>query len=93
VKRLEERTDDRDAPIRIKVFQTQLMAIKKWGRGRPVQRDPAIEPGVAATLAHIVSAIMFLSLAATVNIASSVDEILSQISAQVSVLLADAVAS
>jgi AcrR family transcriptional regulator len=57
-----------------------------------LERDPAIEPGVAVTLAHIVSAIMFLSLAATVNIASSVDEILSQISAQVSVLLADVVA-
>src|SRR5215207_2833353 len=32
VKRLEERTVDRDAPITVKAFQTHLKAIKKYGR-------------------------------------------------------------
>ena len=35
VKRLQERTADRDKPIRTKAFRTQLKAIKKWGRGTP----------------------------------------------------------
>lgn len=52
-----------------------------------LRRDPRIEPRDAATLAHMVSAVMFLSMAATINIASSVDEILSEISEQVAVLL------
>jgi TetR/AcrR family transcriptional regulator len=50
-------------------------------------RDPGIEPRDAAVLAHVVAAIMFLSMAATINISRSVDEILSEISEQVSVLL------
>ncbi|WP_309108360.1 TetR/AcrR family transcriptional regulator [Arthrobacter sp.] len=50
-------------------------------------RDPRVEPGDAAKLAHIVSAIMFVSMAATINISSSVDEILTEISEQVRVLL------
>ena len=52
-----------------------------------LQRDGRTTPGQAATLAHIVSAIMFLSMAATVNIARSVDEILEEIRSQVRVLL------
>ena len=32
IERLQERTVDRDAPITAKAFQTQLKAIKKWGR-------------------------------------------------------------
>lgn len=35
VKRLQERTADRDAKIRLTAFRTQLKAIKKWGRGTP----------------------------------------------------------
>ena len=35
VNRLKERTVDRDGPIKVKAFQTQLKAIKKWGRGTP----------------------------------------------------------
>ncbi|WP_247045436.1 TetR/AcrR family transcriptional regulator [Arthrobacter rhizosphaerae] len=50
-------------------------------------RDPRVEPGDAAKLAHIISAIMFVSMAATINISSSVDEILTQIGEQVRVLL------
>lgn len=50
-------------------------------------RDPRVEPDDAAKLAHIISAIMFVSMAATINISSSVDEILTQIGEQVRVLL------
>jgi hypothetical protein len=53
-------------------------------RGRVPQRA---SPGDAATLAHIVSAIMFLSMAATIHIARSVDEILEDIRSQARVLL------
>ncbi|WP_406165912.1 alpha/beta hydrolase [Streptomyces canus] len=35
VNRLKERTADRDAKIKTKAFQTQLKAIKKWGRSAP----------------------------------------------------------
>jgi pimeloyl-ACP methyl ester carboxylesterase len=35
VKRLQERTVDRDAEIKLTAFRTQLNAIKKWGRGTP----------------------------------------------------------
>lgn len=35
VKRLAERTENRDAAIKVKAFQTQLKAIKTWGRGEP----------------------------------------------------------
>ena len=52
-----------------------------------LRRDERASPGDAATLAHIVSAIMFLSMAATINIARSVDEILEDIRSQVRVLL------
>lgn len=53
-----------------------------------VQRDGATNPDDAAALARIVSAIMFVSMAATVNIALSVDDILADIRRQVRVLLA-----
>jgi TetR/AcrR family transcriptional regulator len=52
-----------------------------------LRRDPDIGPRDAAKLAHIVSAVMFLSMAATINIPRSVDEILSEISEQAFVLL------
>ncbi len=42
---------------------------------------------VAGTLAHVVSAIMFVSMAATVNAARTVDEIVEEIAAQVRVIL------
>ena len=35
VERLEERTADRDRPITVKAFLTQLKAIKRWGRSTP----------------------------------------------------------
>ncbi|NMM88377.1 TetR family transcriptional regulator [Rhodococcus sp. SRB_17] len=52
-----------------------------------LQRDQSVRPDYAATLAHIVSAVMFLSMSLTINIARSVDEIVEDIRGQVSVLL------
>ena len=52
-----------------------------------LQRDQRTSPEDAATLAHVVSAIMFVSMAATVNIALTVDEIVDDIRRQVRVLL------
>ena len=52
-----------------------------------LRRDDRVGLDDAATLAHIVSAIMFISMAATANLARTVDEILQEISDQVSVLL------
>jgi hypothetical protein len=52
-----------------------------------LRRDERVAEGDAATLAHIVSAVMFLSMAMSVNIALSVQEIVHDIRAQLSVLL------
>ncbi|QYX82312.1 TetR/AcrR family transcriptional regulator [Streptomyces akebiae] len=52
-----------------------------------LRRDERVAEGDAATLAHIVSAVMFLSMAASVNIALSVEEIVQDIRGQVEVLL------
>jgi TetR/AcrR family transcriptional regulator len=51
-------------------------------------RDDRIEPGDAATLARVVSAIMFVGMASPANITSTVDEIVQEIRDQVRVLLA-----
>jgi len=48
VKRLQERTVDRDAPIKLKALQTQLKAIKKWGRGRPDDLSAITQPTLIA---------------------------------------------
>jgi AcrR family transcriptional regulator len=50
-------------------------------------RDPRGEAGHAARLAHLVSSVMFISMAATINISASVEEILSEISDHVKALL------
>lgn len=52
-----------------------------------LQRGGRTSPEDAATLAHVVSAIMFVSMAATANIALTVDEIVDDIRRQVRVLL------
>jgi len=52
-----------------------------------LRRDERVGQGDAATLARIVSAAMFLSMAASVNIALSVEEIVQDIRKQVGVLL------
>jgi pimeloyl-ACP methyl ester carboxylesterase len=48
VKRLEERTIDRDAPATVKVLQTQLKAIKKWGRSAPADLSKLTHPTLIA---------------------------------------------
>jgi pimeloyl-ACP methyl ester carboxylesterase len=48
VNRLEERTAGRDAPIKVKAFQTQLKAIKKWGRGTPADLSKITQPTLIA---------------------------------------------
>ena len=52
-----------------------------------IARDTRVSPAAAATLAHVVSAIMFVSMAASLNAARSVDEIIDEITAQVSLIL------
>jgi pimeloyl-ACP methyl ester carboxylesterase len=52
VQRLEERTADRDAPIAVKAFQTQLKAIKKWGRSAPVDLSTITQPTLIANGDH-----------------------------------------
>jgi len=52
-----------------------------------LSRDERLTAGDAATLARIVSAVTFLSMAASVNIALSIDEIVQDIRGQIGVLL------
>ncbi|WP_425460126.1 alpha/beta fold hydrolase [Humibacillus xanthopallidus] len=48
VGRLKERTADRDAPVSVKAFQTQLKAIKKWGRSTPADLSRITAPTLVA---------------------------------------------
>jgi pimeloyl-ACP methyl ester carboxylesterase len=48
VQRLQERTVDRDAPAKVKVLQTQLKAIKKWGRSAPADLSKLTQPTLIA---------------------------------------------
>jgi pimeloyl-ACP methyl ester carboxylesterase len=52
VERLKERTVDRDAKISIKAFQTQLKAIKRWGRSTPADLSAIIQPTLIANGDH-----------------------------------------
>jgi pimeloyl-ACP methyl ester carboxylesterase len=52
VNRLKERTVDRDAPIKIQAFQTQLKAIKKWGRSAPADLSKITQPTLIANGAN-----------------------------------------
>lgn len=54
---------------------------------RVLARNESTPPTEAATLAHVVSAIMFLTMAATVNIAHTIDDLVGEIRAQVLVVL------
>ena len=53
-----------------------------------LRRDERVGEGEAATLARIVSSVMFLGMAASLNVALSVEEVVQDIRRQVSVLLA-----
>jgi pimeloyl-ACP methyl ester carboxylesterase len=48
VNRLKERTADRDVEIKVKAFQTQLKAIKKWGRSAPDNLSSITQPTLIA---------------------------------------------
>jgi pimeloyl-ACP methyl ester carboxylesterase len=48
VQRLKERTTDRDKPVAVKAFQTQLKAIKKWGRSPAVDLSQITQPTLIA---------------------------------------------
>ncbi|MER5449240.1 alpha/beta hydrolase [Streptomyces sp. NPDC002766] len=48
VNRLKERAVDRDAEIKVKAFQTQLKAIKKWGRSAPDDLSSITQPTLIA---------------------------------------------
>lgn len=48
VERLGERTSDRDAPIRVRAFQKQLKAIKRWGRSAPADLSVITQPTLIA---------------------------------------------
>lgn len=52
-----------------------------------LQRDDRIHSNDAATLAHIVSAVMFVSMAPTINIANPIDDVVQEIRDQVRVLV------
>jgi pimeloyl-ACP methyl ester carboxylesterase len=48
VERLKQRTEDRDAKIAVKAFQTQLEAIKRWGRSTPADLSRITKPTLIA---------------------------------------------
>ncbi|KRE60277.1 alpha/beta hydrolase [Arthrobacter sp. Soil736] len=48
IKRLQERTDDRDKPISTRAFQTQLKAIQKFGRSAPSDLSSLKHPTLIA---------------------------------------------
>ncbi|OYD71868.1 alpha/beta fold hydrolase [Rhodococcus sp. OK302] len=52
VKRLEERTEDRDTPVSVKAFLTQLKAIKRWGRSTPADLSRITAPTLIANGDH-----------------------------------------
>jgi pimeloyl-ACP methyl ester carboxylesterase len=52
VRRLQERTVDRDKPMRIKGFRTQLTAIKKFGRSTPSDLSRITQPTLIANGDH-----------------------------------------
>ena len=45
---LEERTVDRDTPITVRAFRTQLKAIKRWGRSTPADLSVITQPTLIA---------------------------------------------
>lgn len=48
IQRLGERTKDRDAKISVKAFQSQLKAIKRWGRATPADLSRIRQPTLIA---------------------------------------------
>lgn len=52
-----------------------------------LQRREGLDPDAAATLAHVVSAVMFVTLAVTANAAKGVEELLAEITVQLRAFL------
>jgi AcrR family transcriptional regulator len=52
-----------------------------------LRRDERIGDGEAATMAHVVSAVMFLSMAISMNVGLSVEELVQDIRGQIAVML------
>jgi len=52
VKRLEERTTDRDTPVRLSAFRTQLKAIAAYGRSAPSDLSTFTQPTLIANGDH-----------------------------------------
>ncbi len=52
-----------------------------------LRRDGLVSEEDAAARAHVVSAVMFLAMAASVNVTASVDEVVRDIRGQIAVLL------
>jgi hypothetical protein len=73
--------DSRHAEALAIVAQTEEAVAAVLGR------DNRVRTAEAATLARVVSAIMFLSMAATVNVGLSVDDLLHDIRNQLRVVL------
>jgi pimeloyl-ACP methyl ester carboxylesterase len=48
VNRLKERTVDRDTPVKLTAFRTQLKAIKRWGRSAPADLSKITQPTLIA---------------------------------------------
>ena len=48
IKRLHERTVDRDKPISLRAFRTQLKAIQTWGRSAPADLSKITQPTLIA---------------------------------------------
>jgi pimeloyl-ACP methyl ester carboxylesterase len=48
VNRLKARAIDRDAPVSLRAFRTQLKAIKKWGRSAPADLSKISQPTLVA---------------------------------------------
>lgn len=52
VRRLAERTADRDRPVTVTAFRRQLTAIKKWGRAEPADLSRITQPTLIANGDH-----------------------------------------
>ncbi len=48
ISRLESRTKNRDTPVSVKAFRTQLTAIKRWGRSAPQDLSVITQPTLIA---------------------------------------------
>ena len=64
IMRLQERTAERDRPVRIQAFRAQLKAIKNWGRATPADLSTVTHPTLIANgdRDHMVPSILSMDL-------------------------------